>query len=137
MLERNLINVTKSFTLNIFEDYRIEILDYLHEVKKNAINHLPKANLRAPTYLLMTVIHHIFNRIQMLLNGYHQNLSLRFLQYDDILFTKHYTLLTQEEHILVRHLEQVLHEYEKKVTEMKGGIRKALLMMYRNRHLKN
>lgn len=136
-LETNLIDAAKSFTLDAFENYRILILKYLYDIKKSAEDGLANTKLKAPKFLLTTILYHVCNKAQITIEAYHQEVMNRFKNYEDAYFVKHDHLMSQEQHILFDHLYHYLHEYEAKMDEVRETISKSLKLMYGNRILQN
>lgn len=121
-------NAARSFALNAFDDYRLEVFSYIYEIKRKSVQ-LTNQMKKIPPFVAATAVFNIFDTAQDKIDNYHEDSIRKFRQFDDNLFQTNPNRNFQNEHTVLVQLKRRLKRYEQKVRKVKGIFRQGLAFL--------
>lgn len=131
LMTENVSNLTIVYALDAFSEYRIRVLTWLYEVKKDSLDKC-KTSKKAPALSLATVVFRVFNNAQRKLLGIHEQTMETFDKSARKLFTntqtkQHNTRVKVKE--LLDLLKQNLKKYENTILEARRILKAGLAFL--------
>lgn len=128
LINADKFHAARSFALDAFSNYRIQVMSYVYRIKGESIK-LCENSTKVPPFILATVVFEIFNTAQQRLEAYHENQMKRFQKFDDELIKQHPNQYKQNRDKIIVKLRRSLKKYENIVRKTKGIFRSSLAFL--------
>lgn len=125
LIDADKYEAATAFALNVFSEYRSDVLIWVYQVKAGSIE-LTEKKKKIPPYIYATVVFSIFNTAQRVLDNFHEKTMKTFGDWINAMFKRNGNRRTASQRQLDRQLQVNLKKYAVIVRKVKGVFRNTL-----------